>query len=244
MVRFCFYHTESYTVYTLTPGQCVLEVGDTCLLSEYERVLKVQQVPQIIEEPTLIGISLAAFPLRLATPPSQVWGWNVEFAPHSGLLVSVASGPARQFQPMDVPILKIALENLYAKLLALRLFDELSVSKKAVEDALSGVQQKNAEIARLVTQQEAIIQRRTQELTTKNAQLVNLYREHAHTIREPVSRILGLTYLMEDLPLDELINELIPALLTTSMELDVALRGVVDRIDAELISSPENLPLP
>ncbi|GAB3018579.1 hypothetical protein [Spirosoma pulveris] len=244
LIRFCFYHAECYTIYTLIPSQCVFQCGDARLLGEYERVLKDQHVPLIIEEPDLFRPSLAAFPLHLATPPTQVWGWNVEFTPRSGLLVSVASNPARQFQPTDVPVLKIALENLYAKLLALSLFDELIASKKAVEDALLGVQQKNSEIARLVAQQEAIIQHRTQELTTKNAQLLNLYREHAHTIREPVARILSLTYLIQDLPLEEVVNELIPALLTTSTDLDVALRGVVDRIDTELVFSPGNLPLP
>lgn len=244
LIRFCFYHADCYTVYTLIPSQCVLQGGDAHLLGEYERVLKDRHVPLIIEEPTLIHTSLQTFPLPLATPPTQIWGWNVEFTPRSGLLVSVASSSTRQFQPTDVPILKIALENLYAKLLALRLFDELSASKQAVEEALQGVQQKNAEIARLVAQQESIIQSRTQELALKNAQLLNLYREHAHTIREPVSRLLSLAYLVEELTLEEIVNEIIPALLTTSTDLDVALREVVDRIDAELLSSTRIHPFP
>ena len=243
LIRFCFYQTECYTVYSLIPSQCVLQCGDARLLGDYEHVLKDQNVPLIVEDPTLISTGLRAFPLPLTTPPTQVWGWNVEFTPRSGLIVSVGSSPTRQFQPTDVPILKIALENLYAKLLALRLIDELSASKKAVEAALLGVQQKNAVIARLVAQQEAIIQKRTQELEVKNTELLNLYREHAHTIREPVARLLSLAYLVEGLPMEEVVNEIIPALLTTSTDLDVALRAVVDRIDTELTSPTGILPL-
>lgn len=243
LIRFCFYQTESYTIYSLIPSQCVLQCGSADLLGEYERLLQVQHVPLLVEDSTLISTTLQAFPLPLATPPTQVWGWHVEFTPRSGLIVSVASSPTRQFQPTDVPVLKIALENLYAKLLALRLIDELSASKKAVEEALLGVQQKNALIARLVAQQEAIIQSRTQELKVKNAELLNLYREHAHTIREPVARLISLAYLVEGLPVEEVVNEIIPALLTTSTDLDVALRAVVDRIDTELTWSTGIIPL-
>lgn len=238
-VRFCFYQQKSYIVYSLMPNHCVLARGDTTLLENYERFLRGKDVPAIIDDPTMIANSLGQLPFRLAEPPTQIWGWNVTFTADSGIVVSVASGGTRQFQPADVPVLRITLENLYAKLLSIRLIEALNQSKKEVEQALLSLQEKSDIITRLVATQEEIIQHRTRELELKNAKLLHLSRQHAHIIREPLSRILSLAYLVEVLPPEEVINEIIPVLAATSGDLDVALQQVIQTIDAEIASPNE-----
>lgn len=235
-VRFYFYQQEASIVYSLMPNHCVLECGDTALLETHERFLRGRDVPTVIDDPALIADCLEQLPFRLPDSPAQIWGWNVMFTADSGLVVSVASGNGRHFQSADVPILRITVENLYAKLLSIRLIDELGKSKKEVEQALICLQEKSDIIARLVTTQEEIIRNRTRELKIKNTKLLHLSRQHAHIIREPLSRILSLAYLVELLPPEEFMNEIIPVLAATSNDLDAALQQVIQTIDAEIAS--------
>lgn len=238
LVRFCFYQQDYYVIYSLVATGCALHDGDTTLLWEHERLLKERNVPLVIDDERMVVSSLHQLPFELKSSPTQVWGWNVGFTPDSGILVSVFSGSARQFQSTDVPILKITLENLYAKILSIRLIEELNKSKKEVDQALHSLQEKSEVISTLVATQEQVIQDRTRELEVKNAKLIYLSREHAHTIREPLSRILSLAYLIDLLPPQEVLDEIIPVLVTTSMDLDKALQQVIQTIDTE-IASPD-----
>lgn len=238
LVRFCFYQQDYYVIYSLVATGCALHDGDTTLLWEHERLLKERNVPLVIDDERMVVSSLHQLPFELKSSPTQVWGWNVGFTPDSGILVSVFSGSARQFQSTDVPILKITLENLYAKILSIRLIEELNKSKKEVDQALHSLQEKSEVISTLVATQEQVIQDRTRELEVKNAKLIYLSREHAHTIREPLSRILSLAYLIDLLPPQEVLDEIIPVLVATSMDLDKALQQVIQTIDTE-IASPD-----
>lgn len=234
LIRFCFYQRGHYIVYSLASTDCRLQCGEGGLLWAHERILKSSDVPSLINDQTLIAEGLQQLTLRLLETPTQIWGWNVGFSPESGMVVSVFSDSGRQFQPADIPILKIALENLYAKLLSIQLIEELGESKKVVEQALVGLQEKSAVIARLVNTQEETIQRRTRELEAKNAQLLQLSRQHAHLIREPLSRILSMAYLIEVLPPQEVTDEIIPLLVITAHDLDLALQQVIQHIDNEI----------
>ena len=234
LIRFCFYQHGYYIIYSLAPGNCAIQCGGADLLWANERVVKDRDVPSVIDDADIIAGVLQELPFRLPQTFAQVWEWNVGFSPGSGMLVSVFSGGVNSFQNADIPILKIALENLYAKTLSIRLIEELEESKKAVEQALLGLQEKNAVIATLVDTQEQIIQRRTRELELKNAKLIHLSRHHTHTIREPLSRILSLAYMVEVLPPEEVIEEIIPMLVTTSKDLDRALQQVIKSIDTEI----------
>lgn len=234
LIRFCFYQRGHYIVYSLTSTDCCLQCGDGSLLWAHERLLKNSDVPSIIDDQTLIADGLQQLTLRLSHTPTQIWGWNVGFSPESGLVVSVFSDSSRQFQAADIPILKIALENLYAKILSIQLIEELGESKKVAEQTLVDLQEQSAVIARFVNTQEEIIERRTRELEAKNTQLLQLSRQHAHLIREPLSRILSMAYLIEVLPPQEVIDEIIPLLVITAHDLDLALQQVIQQIDNEI----------
>lgn len=237
LIRFSFYQQGHYIIYTLYPSRCTVESGDEKLLLAYEHSLKHTSLPAIVDDPVELAGSLFPFVDQTVNPFTQRWGWHVGFATDTGLIVSVFSGKERQFQSTDVPILKIAIENLHAKLLSIRLIEELGNNKKELEQALLGLQEKNEVIAQLVATQEAVIQTRTQELEHKNKRLLELSRQHAHTIREPLSRILSLAYLIETLSPEEVIEEIMPMLVTTSNDLDRALQQVIQTIDTDIIST-------
>lgn len=237
LLRFSFYQGEQYITFSLVPTGSTLACGGSDLLWKQEAVLRATNVPVIIDDPAFIADSLQPSGLRMVETPTQLWGWHLEFASDSGLIISVFSGGDRQFQPADVPILRIAVENLYAKILSIKLIDELGENQRELQSALANLQEKNEVIARLVATQEAVIQHRTQELEQKNTKLLELSRHHAHTIREPISRILSLTYLMETLSAQEVMEEMMPMLAVTSQDLDKALQQIIRSIDADFITS-------
>jgi hypothetical protein len=237
LIRFSFYQQGYYIIYSLVPARCTLECGDLTLLWPHEHVLKETSLPAIVDDQSIIDDSLLASPGLFVGKPTQRWGWHVGFTPDSGLIVSVFSGKDRQFQPTDVPILKIAMENLHAKILSIRLIEELGNNKKELEQALLGLQDRNEVIARLVSTQEEVILSRTQEVELKNRKLLALSRQHAHTIREPLARILSLAYLIEIVSPEEVVAEIIPMLVTTANDLDRSLQEVIHSIDTDIIST-------
>jgi DNA-binding transcriptional MerR regulator len=234
LVRFCFYKDDQHTLYSGSTAESRFRQGGASLLCHHEHWLYDSNVPVVIHDPDLIAHSLQPDYANLAGSIDEIWGWHLRFGPNVGIIASVCSGKGRSFKTNDVPVLKIMLENLYAKLLSLRLIDELGQSKRAVEQALLHLQEKNDEITQLLSEQETVIRQRTHELEQKNARLHQLSRQHAHLIREPLCRILSLAYLIDMVPVTEATTDVIPALLTTARDLDVALQRVVSQMDAEV----------
>lgn len=232
LVRFCFYQQQEYIVHSLSLSDTTWQAGDERLLCAYERQLRGNPIPVIVAEASEQVRSVDVLPA--VAKPVQLWHWDLPLGADSGVVASVFSTETEPFQTADVTVLKIVLENLYAKILSIRLIDELSSSKQAVDRALASLQHKNAMISRLVATQEAVIRQRTHALELKNAQLIELSRQHAHTIREPLSRILSLTYLIDVLPVEAVMSDILPALVTTSSDLDKALQQVVRQIDDQL----------
>ncbi|MBC3785986.1 hypothetical protein [Spirosoma utsteinense] len=237
LVRFSFYQQGYYVTFSLVPTGSNVVCGSAGLLWKHEQILSESHVPAILDDAALIADSLQPSQLRLPEKPTQIWGWHVAFSADSGLIVSVFSGGDRQFQPADVPILRIAVENLYAKILSIKLIEELGSKQQELQLALSNLQEKNDVIAQLVATQEAVIQYRTQELEHKNTRLLEVSRQHAHTIREPLSRILSLAYLMETFSAEEIMEEMMPMLVVTSHDLDKALQQIISSIDADLTTA-------
>lgn len=242
LIRFCFYQQDEYVVFSLTPSEVVWQQGDCALLYSHERLLKGNSIPVVINDAALLAqsVELVAFPPT--DEPVQLWSWNLTLAPESGVIACVFATESQAFLSADVTVLKITLENLYAKIQSIRLIDELNSSKKAVDKALLALQDKSNVISELVATQEEVIQQRTRALELKNTKLLHLSRQHAHTIREPLARILSLAYLIDVLPPEEVISDIIPALVATSTDLDQSLQQVVQQIDATLFSSDEWTP--
>lgn len=234
LIRLGFYEREQYVVYSLTRMEAVLQRGAASLLTEHERLSRGNYMPTIVEDAGPLAAGVGCVSVPTAREPLQLWSWDLALEPDSGVVASVYSRVSHPFRAADMTILKLMLETLHAKLRSIRLVEELTESQRAMAAAMAALQEKNELITQLTTQQDAVIQRRTRELELKNTQLLHLSRQHAHTIREPLARILSLTYLTELLSAEEIINDVIPHIITTSSDLDTALRLVIEQIDAEL----------
>jgi hypothetical protein len=150
----------------------------------------------------------------------ELWGWNF-CNDDRQIIVSVLAGESRKFSKKDIPILKLVSETLESKLLELCLFKELD--------------HKTETINRIIEDQKAIIELRTSEIEQKNKTLLGISVLNAHNIREPLSRIMGLTSLFEIETSQGIIEEIVPKMKISAADLDNALRSVIEKATADLI---------
>ena len=87
---------------------------------------------------------------------------------------------------------------------------------------------KNNIISRISENQKEVIKNRTSEIANKNKTLLEISVLNAHNVREPLSRIIGLIDLLDDDETEESIRELIPLIKISSVDLDAALKEVID----------------
>ncbi|GAB3570392.1 hypothetical protein GCM10027578_26660 [Spirosoma luteolum] len=233
LTRFCFYQQDYHIVFSLSPAGSLVQTGAGGLLWKTEIEQRLRPVPTISNHIGESDDCLNTLPFTLPDLPTERWSWHTSFSVDSGMIVSVYSGADRRFNPSDVPTLRVVLETLYGRLLSIRLIEELGQRRHEIEQTLLDLQDRNRTIARLVDSQETIIQLRTRELEQKNAKLLAFSRQHTHTIREPLSRILSLAYLADVLSPEEVVDEIIPSLATTAADLDKALQQVIQEIDRE-----------
>lgn len=150
----------------------------------------------------------------------ELWGWNFSNNNDRQIIVTVLAGTSKKFSKKDIPIVKLVSETLESKLLELLLFKELD--------------DKNAIINKIIEDQKEIIAERTHELELKNKRLLEISVLNAHSVREPLSRIMGLVSLFEILSPEAIEEEVIPHLKTSASNLDDALKEVILKATADL----------
>ena len=111
----------------------------------------------------------------------------------------------------------------------------LAISYKKTTNTLMLQKQR---IEELVSEQEKVIALRTEELASanlrlsnKNQKLVDLIQYNAHNMREPLTRILGLVAIMEDLTIEEFYEEVWPHVGRAATDLDNSIRNVIKVAD-------------
>ncbi|GGZ54354.1 hypothetical protein [Mesonia mobilis] len=108
-------------------------------------------------------------------------------------------------------------------------FKPISETNKNLLAALNVINSQKAQISKIVDQQKEVIDDRTKELKEKNKELAEISQLNAHTVREPLSRILGLIEISDYYSAEELKTEVLDHLKTSSEDLDKALKDVIER---------------
>jgi hypothetical protein len=83
------------------------------------------------------------------------------------------------------------------------------------------------QIEQLVSEQEQIIVRRTQELAEANKKLVQLVQYNAHSLREPLTRLMGAMMIAEYMERDEFFDEIWPPMGKAVNDLDKRILEVI-----------------
>ncbi|RIJ34000.1 hypothetical protein D1627_16620 [Pontibacter oryzae] len=181
-----------------------------------------------------------ALPLRYKLPEeekAELWGWYIQNDESRDIIVSVLGGASKVFTRKDIAFLRLVAENLEAKLFELCLLQELDDKNSKLQAAFDKINEQNAVISSIMEYQQDVIIERTQEVASKNARLLEVSVLNAHTVREPLSRVLGLVNLLElrEWPLNEIQESIMPRLKVSAQDLDEALKEVIEKSTADLI---------
>lgn len=137
----------------------------------------------------------------------QLWAWNFSDE-HRQIIVSLTSSDAKPFGAKDIGFVRMLAAHLSAAISALSFMEALETENMQI----SAVNQQQHE--QLLVQNEALKER--------NQALASMAKFHAHQVREPLTRIMGLIDLLQMKP--ELLPELIPMLGKSTDDLDHNLR--------------------
>ncbi len=171
--------------------------------------------------------------LKLKNP--ELWGWSFQKNDRN-VLVSLISDDQKPFTFGDVEILKLVTDCLEAKLQEILLKNQLAKKNKSLSEAYKTIKLQNDQIQKIVENQKEIIKERTREIMAKNEKLLHISALNAHNVREPLSRIQGISQLFEYYDEKAIREELIPKLNTSLEEMDAVLQEVIEMASQELIS--------
>ena len=158
----------------------------------------------------------------------DLWAWYFKYGKNE-LCVSLISSLEQPFVTRDVEIVNLLIDNFITKYQQLVLREELNHQNKNLLAALNVINSQKAQISKIVDQQKEVIDDRTKELKEKNKELAEISQLNAHTVREPLSRILGLIEISDYYSAEELKTEVLDHLKTSSEDLDKALKDVIER---------------
>ncbi|MDB5191082.1 MAG: histidine kinase [Segetibacter sp.] len=216
--RATYHRNNAYVNVVSTTNGTELNISDKAHHLGYEEILLKECRPMQWQQPDELELP-ACFNLP-KDEEGVLWGWNF-ISSERHITVSVLSGNSKSFTAKDINFLKLVADNLETKLLELCLIKELD--------------EKNALISKINEEQKETIKQRTSEIENKNKVLLEISVLNAHSVREPLSRILGLINLMTIDPALATFAEMLPRLQQSSKDLDVALQNVIKRTTADLL---------
>jgi signal transduction histidine kinase len=162
-----------------------------------------------------------------------LWGWCFDKNDRK-IIVSLVADQEKTFSVGDIEILKLMVDSVQSKFSEIFLKKQLAKQNRDLLEAYDTIKLQNDEIQRIVENQKQIIDERTAEIVQKNKKLLHVLALNAHSIREPLSRIQGITQLFEMVDEETRREDLIPKLESTVEEMDDVLKEVVDMASKEL----------
>lgn len=211
-------------------------ISNTSELYPHEVELQNKGIPRVWN---LLDLTHFASTFQPTTVDLKAWGWQFNNSDNSGITLTLVADASQSFLEREVPYIKLFIEVLESKLMELLLFDQIETKNEELNNAVVTIQERNSEIQSIIEHQGEIISQQTQDLESQNKQLRKIAILNAHQVREPLSRILGLIEIAphyNDIDLKEVI---LPKLVQSSDELDIALKEVI--LAAEKPSNTQNI---
>ncbi len=219
-----------HNVFTFYKGQVSIELKSSYATFHYEEEILKTQIPLLqdtdcsIFKRYLKGENIAQ---------AKLWGWLFDYNNYK-VCASVLASEGINFSYNDVEILQLLADSFTTKYRQINLSEELRMKNKNLQSAVKEIEKKNQQINKINDNQQQIILERTEELRCKNAKLRELSKVNAHSLREPLSRILGILEISEHYDAHQIKEELLPFISISALELDITLRDVVARSEMEI----------
>ena len=230
--RFHYFHGGKHVCYTVNRNNAKIEEGTSPFLSPIENEVFANAIPYYHKTASEDANHSAGI-------VNEMWIWKFNYNEEAGMMVTVHSGGDFRFLKEQIPLVKIAAEMLYTKTRVILLLDDLHQKQEALLYSYKKLEESNALISNLLSQQERTIEDRTQALTRLNARLVELIQFNSHNIREPLTRVMGLMSLYELMSHENFFTEYWPLLEDSVNDMDKTIRYVISK--TEKIEKHENL---
>lgn len=169
----------------------------------------------------------------------KLWSWHSKSSDQE-VCFTLVSDNSGIFDHSDMEILNLLIENISSRYFQIYLSNQLRNKNLRLKDAITEIELKNKEIEHINNNQQNIISKRTEELLFKNKKLLELSEIHAHNLREPLTRILGLLEIAELYNDDDLRKTIMPKLKGAAIDLDQIFRDVVSQSDETVLSKQFN----
>ncbi|WP_417612684.1 hypothetical protein [Owenweeksia hongkongensis] len=212
-------------------------ISDSPELYPHEVELQRKRIPRVWD---LSELETYATALQIPAKDLKAWGWQFNNSSQSGITLTLVANASQSFLEREVPYIKLFIEILESKLMQILLFDQIASKNDELNNALVTIQERNSEIQAIIEHQDEIISRQTQDLEQQNTQLRKIAILNAHQVREPLSRILGLMKISSYYTANALKEEILPKLVQSSDELDIALKEVI--LTAEKPTNTKHIP--
>ena len=215
--------------YTFTKGKYIQHTLSKDL-APHELKLLANQVPFVEELKTS---DLPDYLAHLSLNQGKLWGWFLNYTSYQ-VCTSLISDEEEQFDHSDAAILHLLAESVSSKYRQIYLGQKLLENNLNLERLVKEIELKNKEIEGINSNQQSIIESRTQELQLKNKKLIELSHLNAHDLREPLSRVLGLLEITSHLSDTDVREAILPQIKESAEELDTIIKRVVRQSEAEI----------
>ncbi|SHN24244.1 hypothetical protein SAMN04488057_11341 [Cyclobacterium lianum] len=196
------------------------------------------QLPQL--EPIARQVLETGLPLSHYCEKSRVstYCWKFESENNHFSLLCVSSHADSPFGDKSIPLVKVLNKLLSTRIENLKMVKLIHAQNRELAKLTGILQKKNAEIQALNNQQEAIIIEKTTRLRDSNSKLKTLIQFNSHQLREPLTRVISMVAIKDDLPVEEYVSDILPLLSASVVDLDHAILEVVKR--SELFENEDN----
>ncbi|MDC7996255.1 hypothetical protein [Altibacter sp. HG106] len=191
----------------------------------HENSLIATQIP--ISEP-FTSEGFEAYKLTPTNDAHTLYAWHHFFKECHMCITLVQPKEATLFWS-ETDVLLMLSEIVVAKVSKLAYLDLIDRKNKELALALTEIERQNEDIQAIVSNQESIIEQRTNELREKNKTLLEIATINAHSLREPLARILGLIQVAKGLTNKEERDLTIEYLSASAEELDQRLQDIIAR---------------
>jgi len=226
--RITYFQQNNFVCYTITNETPAVVTGTHQLLWDVEKLLFYEGLPlrlNVNEHETI----LQNLPYKNGV--SNLWGWKLNYRDDAGVLLTILADEERPFSRKHIPLVKMLCEMLFTKMRLILLLQSVQKSEADLTKTNRQLEASHASISELVNTQEKIIDKRTQELTQLNKQLLDIIQFNSHNIREPLTRIMGLMQLRSLVSDEEFFKNCWPMLVSSVQDLDSRLREVIVRTE-------------
>ena len=230
--RFHYFHGNKHICYTVNRNNAKLEEDNQTFLYPAEKEVFTTAIPYY-HNTLLEDDNPSAGTLK------ETWIWKFMYNEDAGMMVTIHSAGDFRFLKAQIPLVKIAAEMLYTKTRMIVLLDDLQQKQEALICSYKKLEESNVLISTLLSQQKRTIDDRSQALSRLNARLVELIQFNSHTIREPLTRVMGLMSLYELMTHENFFTEYWPLLEESVNDMDKTIRQIIAK--TEKIEKHENL---